>query len=96
MKEGKHGHTTQDETRGLMHGACDEGATQEDCRLKGRKRLFIEISFRIKEYTTDKGSNPQIIARTRKPEDCSRYAGKHQNGKSATGNNIPICDLSEG
>jgi hypothetical protein len=78
-----------------MHGASDEGATQENCRLEGRKILFVEIAFEIEEYSTDKGGNPHIIARASKPKDSVGYAGKKQNSEGATGNDISICDFPE-
>jgi hypothetical protein len=63
--------------------------------LKGRETLFIEISFEIKEYSTDKWDSPQIIACPSKPKDCPRNAGKYQNSKGATGNNVTIYDFPE-
>jgi hypothetical protein len=60
-----------------MHGAGDESATQENSRLEGRETLFVEIFLKIKEYATDKGNNPQVIARASKPKDCSWNAGKN-------------------
>jgi hypothetical protein len=61
-KDGKDQHATEDETRCLMHGTSDEGTTYEKSYLNGRKRLFVEILFKIKEHTAYKWCDPQVVA----------------------------------